>query len=126
MSKVILLDIEIVPNLNGFAATNDHIGKTDDENRTEPGDKFPTHICHSIICVGAPVAPRDEEGRWIVNALGASHAGERSEKELIASFVNKIVALSPQLVTFNGSSFDLPVLRYRTDGANLIAHGAEA
>jgi predicted PolB exonuclease-like 3'-5' exonuclease len=44
---------------------------------------------------------------------GAPHVGERSEKELITSFVEKIAALSPQLVTFNGSSFDRPVLRYR-------------
>jgi predicted PolB exonuclease-like 3'-5' exonuclease len=39
--------------------------------------------------------------------------GERTEKALISSFVDRIAELSPQLVTFNGSSFDLPVLRYR-------------
>jgi 3'-5' exonuclease len=32
---------------------------------------------------------------------------------LIAAFVDRIAELKPQLVTFNGSSFDLPVLRYR-------------
>ena len=32
---------------------------------------------------------------------------------MIAAFVDRIAELSPQLVTFNGSSFDLPVLRYR-------------
>jgi predicted PolB exonuclease-like 3'-5' exonuclease len=50
---------------------------------------------------------------WDVEALGAPHVGERSEKELIAAFVDRIAELKPQLVTFNGSSFDLPVLRYR-------------
>jgi Predicted 3'-5' exonuclease related to the exonuclease domain of PolB len=29
------------------------------------------------------------------------------------AFVDKIAQLKPQLVTFNGSSFDLPVVRYR-------------
>jgi hypothetical protein len=37
--------------------------------------------------------------------------GERSEKQLIRSFCEKIAELTPQLVTFNGNSFDLPVLR---------------
>jgi hypothetical protein len=32
---------------------------------------------------------------------------------LITSFVDRIAELRPQLVTFNGNSFDLPVLRYR-------------
>jgi predicted PolB exonuclease-like 3'-5' exonuclease len=34
-------------------------------------------------------------------------------QELITGFVNRIAELSPQLVTFNGSGFELPVLRYR-------------
>jgi 3'-5' exonuclease len=46
-------------------------------------------------------------------AVGAPHVGERTEKQLLASFCDKIAELSPQLVTFNGNSFDLPVLRYR-------------
>ena len=46
--------------------------------------------------------------------LGAPHIGERTEGELIAAFVDKIVGqLRPQPITFNGHSFDLPVLRHR-------------
>jgi len=52
-------------------------------------------------------------GAWRVRALGAPHVVERTEKALISSFVDRIAELAPQLVTFNGSSVDLPVLRYR-------------
>ena len=45
--------------------------------------------------------------RW-----GAAH-WRAVRRELISSFVGRIADLTPQLVTFNGSSFDLPVLRYR-------------
>src|SRR5271165_1054045 len=119
--SVIVWDIETIPDLKGFAAANGHVVKTDDEVRAELGDKFPKHIYHSIICIGALIAHCEEGGHWIVDALGAPHVGERSEKELIASFVDRIAALSPQLVTFNGSSFDLPVLRYRA-----MVHGVAA
>src|SRR6516165_116690 len=121
MNNVIVWDIETVPDLRGFAAANGHVGKTDDEIRAAMGDKFPKHIYHSIVCIGALIAHRDNGGPWIIDALGAPHVGERPEKALIASFVDRIAELSPQLVTFNGSSFDLPVLRYRA-----MVHGVAA
>jgi predicted PolB exonuclease-like 3'-5' exonuclease len=52
--------------------------------------------------------------------------GERSEKALIASFVDRVAELSPQLVTFNGSSFDLLVLRYRAMVYGVAAPGLAA
>jgi 3'-5' exonuclease len=111
-NHLIVWDIETVPDLRGFAAANGHDGKAEHEIREAMGDKFPKHIYHSIICIGALVAHCDN-GHWQVDALGAPHIGERPEKELITGFVNRIAEISPQLVTFNGSSFDLPVLRYR-------------
>jgi 3'-5' exonuclease len=120
MASIFVWDIETIPDLKGFAAANGHAGVRDDEVRAAMGDKFPKHIYHSIICIGALVAHR-ENGRWTVTALGAPHVGDRPEKALILSFVDRIAELSPQLVTFNGSSFDLPVLRYRA-----LVHGVTA
>src|SRR5437588_2758818 len=120
MGWVIVWDIETAPDLGRFALANGFQGKGDDDIRAAMGDKFPKHIYHSIVCIGALVAHQDG-GRWSVDALGAPHVGERPEKALISSFVDRIAELSPQLVTFNGSSFDLPVLRYRA-----MVHGVAA
>jgi 3'-5' exonuclease len=121
-ASVIVWDIETVPDLRGFAAANGLIGKPDDEVRAEMGDKFPKLIFHSIVCIGALVAQRQEEW-WSVSAVGAPSIGERPEKEIISAFVNRIADLAPQLVTFNGALFDLPVLRYRAMVCGVAAPG---
>jgi 3'-5' exonuclease len=118
--SVIVWDLETVPDLAGFAAANDLVGKSDVEVREAIGDKFPKHIYHSIVCIGALIA-HWESDHWAVDAIGAPHVGERTEKELITAFCDKIAELKPQLVTFNGNSFDLPVLRYRA-----MIHGVSA
>jgi 3'-5' exonuclease len=122
---VIIWDLETIPDLQGFAAANYLTGKTDAEIREVMGDKFQKHIYHSIVCIGALMAHRENDC-WAVDALGAPHIGERSEKELIQSFVDKIAELNPQLVTFNGNSFDLPVLRYRAMTHSVAAPGLSA
>ncbi|MGO9473764.1 MAG: 3'-5' exonuclease [Rhodomicrobium sp.] len=122
---VIVWDLESVPDLRGFAAANGLTGKTEAEVLEALGDKFPKHIYHSIICIGALVTHR-EQGVWVVDALGAPHVGERTEKQLISAFADKIAELSPQLVTFNGNSFDLPVLRYRAMINEVSAPGLSA
>jgi hypothetical protein len=60
MRNVTVWDIETVPDLQGFAAANGHVGKGDDEVRAELGDKFLNHIYHCIICIGALVAHRED------------------------------------------------------------------
>ena len=56
--SVIIWDIETIPDLQGFAAANYLVGKTDAEIREVMGDKFPKHIYHSIVCIGALIAHR--------------------------------------------------------------------
>src|SRR5262245_66069597 len=87
--SVIVWDLETVPDLSGFAAANDLVGKSDVEVREAIGDKFPKHIYHSIVCIGALMAHREPD-HWAVDAVGAPHVGERTEKDLITAFCAKI------------------------------------
>ena len=120
MPSVIVWDLETVPDLGGYAAAQGLSGQSDEHIREHLGDKLPKHIYHSIVCIGAVVAHFVNDG-WVVDAIGAPHVGERREGELISAFVDKIAELRPQLITFNGTSFDLPVLRYRA-----MIHGLSA
>jgi 3'-5' exonuclease len=115
-------DLETVPDLEGYARANNLVGRSPDEIRTAMGDDFPKLIYHSIVCIGALVATKTPNG-YEVQVVGAPHVGQRTERELIESFVNKIGQLSPQMVTFNGGGFDLPVLRYRAMIHQVFAPG---
>ena len=78
--SVIVWDLETVPDLGGFAAANDLVGKSNADIRAVLGNKFPKHIYHTIVCIGALVAHRESD-HWAVDALGAPHVGERTEKQ---------------------------------------------
>ncbi|MGJ0394343.1 MAG: 3'-5' exonuclease [Methylocystis sp.] len=86
------------------------------------GASFPKPAYHSIVCIGALVAER-VDGVWNIRAVGAPHVDQRSEGGLIRTFLARIHELQPKLVTFNGCSFDLPVLRYRAMVHQLSAPG---
>lgn len=122
MSTILVWDLETVPDLDGYARANSLTDKSPDEVRAAIGDEFPKHIYHSIVCIGALVAERSANG-WSINVVGAPSVADRSEKDLIQAFADKIEELSPQMVTFNGCSFDLPVLRYRAMVHEISAPG---
>jgi predicted PolB exonuclease-like 3'-5' exonuclease len=121
-SEVMVWDIETVPDLEGYARAHNLTGRSQEGIRSAMGDDFPKLIYHSIICIGALIASRTANG-YEVQVVGAPHVGQRTEKELIESFVNKVAQVSPQLVSFNGCAFDLPVLRYRAMVHQVFAPG---
>ena len=83
-----------MPDLGGFAAANDLVGKSDVEVREAIGDKFPKHIYHSIVCIGALIA-HWEPDHWAVDAVGAPHVGERTDRGLTAAPENPNLSPAP-------------------------------
>jgi predicted PolB exonuclease-like 3'-5' exonuclease len=122
--SIIVWDLETITDLDAAARMLGIEGAADEDVREALGPGFPKHPLHKIACIGALVASRRSEG-WQIDALGAPHIGERSEAELIRAFIERIGQLRPQLVTFNGNSFDLPVLRYRAMVNRISAAGLQ-
>ncbi len=124
LDHVLVWDLETVPDLPCVARVH---GLDEDDHvacREALGEKFPKLPFHKIACIGALIAER-REGVWNVLSLGAPNIGERTEAEMIQSFVDRIWEFRPQMITFNGSSFDLPVLRYRAMLNRVSAPGLE-
>jgi hypothetical protein len=91
---VIVWDLETVPDLDAVARAHYLPEPAVEVAREVLGENFPKLPFHQIVCIGAVVAEK-VDGVWWVTAIGAPHIGERSEKELIAAFVEKIAALKP-------------------------------
>mgnify|MGYP003651627105 CR=1 FL=1 len=122
MAHVVVFDLETIPDLE--AVSRIHAIEPHDEDRAQEivGEKFCKLPLHRIACIGALIAESSDNG-WIVRSLGAPHIGDRSEADLIESFTDRLNDLRPCLVSFNGSGFDLPVLRYRAMVSRLSARG---
>jgi len=109
MQNVLVWDLETVPDFGLMAEVQKTtVSKARELSKVE----FPRLPFHKIVCIGAVVCSRSAVG-WKIDSIGAPSIAERSEAELVESFLNKIEELKPQLITFNGTSFDFPVLRYR-------------
>jgi predicted PolB exonuclease-like 3'-5' exonuclease len=121
-SYMIVWDLETAPDPAAFARMQGTPDLELADAEASMGDKFQKLPLHMIVCIGALIAEK-ADGRWTVRALGAPHTGDRSEAQLIEAFVERVGALRPQLVSFNGHGFDLPVLRYRAMVNSVAAPG---
>lgn len=122
---MLVFDLETVRDIGAVARVLGLEGKPENVVREALGDEFPKLPLHRIACIGSLVASRGERG-WRVEAVSAPHIGDRSERDLIAALDEKVAVCKPLLVTFNGATFDLPVLRYRAMVHRLSAPGLSA
>jgi predicted PolB exonuclease-like 3'-5' exonuclease len=124
MTPVLAFDIETVPDVEGIRRLYGVEAGVPDADVAEyalarrrartGGDFLPLHL-HRVVAVAC--ALREGEG-FHVWSLGAMEDGEG---EIIRRLFDGIERYSPQLVTWNGSGFDMPVLHYRS-----LIHGLSA
>ena len=124
MAPILVFDIETIPDVAGFRRLWDIPESASDEavvelaqqrRRQATGSDFlPCHL-HRVVAISCALRERDAVRVW---SLGSSKDGEA---ELVKRFFDGIDKYTPQLVSWNGGGFDLPVLHYRA-----LFHGIAA
>jgi len=113
---VLVFDIETIPDVPGLRALNGHPPAMTDaevaahaftQRREKTGSEFLQHHLHRVAAISCVF--RDDEG-FRVRSLGTL---EDQEPKLVNDFFRIIDKYTPQLVSWNGGGFDLPVLHYR-------------
>lgn len=116
MIPVLVFDIETIPDVAGLRKLGASTTNVSDAEvaalafaarREKTGSDFLQHHLHRVAAISCVF--RDDEG-FRVRSLGTHDDGEA---KLIQDFYRVIDRYTPQLVSWNGGGFDLPVLNYR-------------
>ncbi len=121
-------DTDAAPNLTGIdsrdvqtrrkAIEDYHLEITDGKN------SFPRQPFHKVVAISFLEAEITRDGRAEGYAMRDLRSGGEpgfGEKQLLQGFFSYLERMKPRLVSFNGRTFDLPVLKYRA-----MVHGIEA
>ena len=124
MKPVLVFDIETIPDVDGLRRLNDLPGELSDaevaelafqQRRARNGSDFlPLHL-QRIVAISCALRAGDGFRVWSLAAPALS------ETEIIQRFFDGIEKFTPQIVSWNGGGFDLPVLHYRG-----MLHGVSA
>ena len=116
MTPVLVFDIETVPDVAGIRRTSDLPADLDDagvlewfaqKRRAASGNDFAPHYLHRVVAIACALHTGSDLRVWSIGEL------EDPESELIRRFFDGIDKFTPQLVSWNGGGFDLPVLQQR-------------
>ena len=116
MTPILVFDIETIPDIAGLRRVWDLDESLSDQGvvdlvtqrrRQATGNDFlPAHV-QRVVAVSCALRSGDDVRVW---TLGSP---EDDEASIVARFFDGIERYKPQLVSWNGSTFDLPVLHYR-------------
>jgi len=85
------------------------------KRREDAGHEFLSYEQHRIVAISVGLRTREGFKIWTLGEPGAPEA------EIIQRFYDGIEKYTPDLVSWNGGGFDLPVLHYRA-----LRHGVQA
>lgn len=120
----LVFDIETIPDVAGIRALNDLGEDLNDfevaelafqQRRAAGGSDFLPHHLHRVVTISCVL--RDAQ-QFRVFSLSEPDC---AEAEIIQRFFDGLERYSPQIVSWNGGGFDLPVLHYRG-----LIHGVSA
>jgi hypothetical protein len=124
MTPVLVFDIETIPDVAGLRKLHDLPEELSDsevaelafqKRRAQNGTDFlPLHL-QRVAVISCVLRARDSFKVWSLSEP------EQGEGEIIQRFFDGIEKFTPQLVSWNGGGFDLPVLHYRG-----LIHGVTA
>jgi hypothetical protein len=114
MTPILAFDIETVPDVAGIRRVHKLPEDLADaevaeiafqKRRTQTGGDFLAPHLHRVLIISCVLREAD--------TIKVFSLGDQTEKELIQRFYDGVERLVPQLVSWNGGGFDLPVLNYR-------------
>ena len=124
MTPILVFDIETVPDVAGIRRVHDAPLDMPDgdvmawyaqQRRAATGNDFAPHALQRVVAIGCALS---EGPKFKIASVGEL---DDPEPELIRRFFEILDTYTPQLVSWNGSGFDLPVLHYRA-----MIHGITA
>ena len=116
MNPVLVFDIETVPDIAGMRVLymlDDNVSDHDvaemafQMRRQKTGSDFIQHHLQKVAAISCVLREGDTFKVWSLGGL------DDDEGSIIQRFFDGIDKYTPQLVSWNGGGFDLPVLHYR-------------
>lgn len=132
--NLFVFDIETVPdtdaafNLTGETSPDTEVRRKAIEDYhldvTDGKNSFPRQPFHKVVAISFLEAEIERDGGqegYILRDLRSGGEVGFDEKQLLQGFFTYVERIRPRLVSFNGRTFDLPVLKYRA-----MVHGISA
>ncbi len=116
MNPLLVFDIETVPDIEGLRKLYELDEKVSDTDvaemafqmrRQKTGSDFIQHHLQKVVAISCVLREGESFRVWSLGGL------EDDEGSIIQRFFDGIDKYTPQIVSWNGSGFDLPVLHYR-------------